>query len=147
MPHRILAAALALSACTVAPEPGDDERAVRDTVQAFFDVIGSRDVEAGRQLVVPEGVFVNVRTEDGRRAVRHFRNADWLDGLAAETRDFYEAFDGTPTILITGDVAVVWSKYVFDIDGSRSHTGIDAFNLIRTDEGWRIAGGVYSVVR
>ena len=32
-------------------------------------------------------------------------------------------------------------------EGERSHGGTDAFNLVRTDQGWRIAGGTYSVVR
>jgi len=124
-----------------------DEQAVIDTVQAFFDVIASKDVAAGARLTIPDGVFVNIRTENGRQVVKHFRNAQWLIELPADAHTSREAFDGEPTVLVHGDVAMVWAPYVFDKDGKRSHTGVDVFNLLRTEEGWQIAGGAYSVVR
>lgn len=125
----------------------EEERSALDAVHAFFDVIASHDAEAGARLTLPEGVFVNVRVEDDRQVVKHFSNAEWLAKQPSETRRLHEAFDGTPTVLVDGDAAVVWGRYVFDVDGERSHRGVDAFNLIRTDEGWKIAGGVYTVVR
>lgn len=128
--------------------PDADERAVLETVEAFFDVIATRDVEAGTQLALPQGVFVNVSVDEGQRTIKHFSNADWLASMSADSdRTMREAFDGAPTVLVDGDVAVVWARYIFEINGERSHTGVDAFNLIRTDDGWKIAGGAYSVVR
>jgi len=124
-----------------------DEREVIETVQAFFDVIGSKDARAGAELTLGEGVFLNVREEEGRRVVKHFSNADWLAELPGEERAMTEAFDGEPTVLVAGDVAMVWAPYVFHVDGELSHTGIDVFNLLRTEDGWKIAGGVYSVAR
>lgn len=142
----LLPGVLLLASCAALPASGD-EAAVLDTVQAFFDVIASGDAEAGAHLTVPEGVFVSVRVEDGRRVLRHFNNAEWVAGLSSRTEEKRESFDGEPTVLIEGDVAVVWTRYVFEIDGEVSHTGVDAFDLVRTDEGWKIAGGAYSVVR
>ena len=150
-PIPALALAL-LGACAAPGAPARpthdaDRAAVLEVVQGFFDVMVSRDVEAAARLVVPEGVFVNVRTLDGVRVVRHFDNAGWAAGLAAREAEWSEAWDGEPTVLIDGDVAVVWGRYTFDVDGARSHTGTDAFCLVRSAEGWRLAGGVYSVER
>ena len=102
---------------------------------------------AAAQTVVPEGVFVSVSTLDGSQQTRHFSNAEWLERLPTRKREVREAFDGQPTILIDGDVGIVWTAYTFEVDGEPSHIGVDAFTLIRTEEGWRIAGGAYSVVR
>jgi hypothetical protein len=44
-----------------------------------------------------------------------------------------------------GRIATVWAPYDFWIDGKFSHCGVDAFDLIKTDKGWRIAGGAYTV--
>jgi hypothetical protein len=44
-----------------------------------------------------------------------------------------------PTVLIDGDIAMVWTRYDFHIDGEFSHCGVDAVLLLRTDDGWRIA--------
>jgi len=39
----------------------------------------------------------------------------------------------------------VWAPYDFWRDGKFSHCGVDAFDLIKTDEGWKIAGGGYTL--
>lgn len=140
-------AGLALMASCASPQRSADEQACVDAIQGFFDVIATSDAGAGAALTVPEGVFVNVSEQDGVRTMRSFSNADWLARMGVREGEFFEAFDGAPTVLVDGDVAVVWTRYVFDIDGARSHTGTDAFTLVRTDGGWKIAGGVYSVER
>ena len=45
-----------------------------------------------------------------------------------------------PIIAIDGDIAMVWGRYVFKIDGAVSHCGTDHFDLIRRDGVWKIAG-------
>ena len=150
---RLHAAALVVllaSACASAPARSSDaaDRAeVLATVQGFFDVIASGDPAAAADLVVPDGVFVNVRETDGVRTLGHFSNADWIGGMSEPGPAYFEAFLEEPTVLVEGDVAVVWGRYHFDVDGERSHVGIDAFNLVRTDAGWRISGGAYTVER
>jgi hypothetical protein len=52
-----------------------------------------------------------------------------------------------PDVRIHGAIAVVWTRYDFWVDGKFSHCGVDAFDLVKTAEGWRIAGGVYTVER
>ena len=136
---------LAFAVGCTAPRRTADEEACLDAVQGFFDVIATSDAEAGAALMVPEGAFVSVRARDGERSLRSFTNADWLARMGEQDQAYFEAFDGEPTVLVDGDVAVVWGRYVFDVDGARSHVGTDAFTLVRTDAGWRIAGGAYTV--
>ncbi len=50
-----------------------------------------------------------------------------------------------PKILIHKEIAVVWTKYDFHREGKFSHCGVDAFNLIKTPEGWKISGIIYTV--
>ena len=144
-----LSLCFALACASPAPiSPGsEDERAVLETVQAFFAVIESKDVAVGARVAIPEGVFVNVGLEDGARTLKHFTNAEWLARLPEDSRLMREEFEGEPIVLINGDIAVVWGRYTFEVDGKRNHTGQDVFNLIRTEEGWKISGGAYSVER
>ena len=44
-----------------------------------------------------------------------------------------------PTVLIDGDIATVWTRYDFWLDGKFSHGGTDVVVLLRTDDGWKIA--------
>ena len=150
----ILAVLTLLSACTTNParelEPAidaEERAAVLRVVQEFFDVIESADAEAGERILIPEGAFVSVRRQEGARVLAHFTNAESLEGLAADSRSMHEAFDAEPLVLIDGDVAVVWGRYRFHVDGELSHLGRDAFQLVRTDQGWKLAGGAYTVER
>jgi len=58
-----------------------------------------------------------------------------LPGRRQGPRQHYrEAFDGRPTVLVEVDVAVVWTRYVFEIDGESSHTGTR-----RLRNGWNLS--------
>ena len=50
-----------------------------------------------------------------------------------------------PEVRLHGTVATVWTPYDFWIDGKFSHCGIDAFDLVKTASGWKIAGVVFTV--
>ncbi len=148
--HRLRTTLLALAffpACTVTSSAPSERTAVLATVQAFFDAMHARDPEAAARSVLPEGVFVNTRSEDGKRVEKHFSNREWIEKLTLEKTVLLEEITGTPTVQVEGDLASVWCAYRFSIDGQPSHTGVDVFNLIRTEAGWRISGGAYSVVR
>src|SRR5688572_5823692 len=135
-----LAAALLISCAAAAA----DARAVVATVQALFDAIGTRDVGGAAKTLLPDGLFISV---GGGGAPRITPTMLFLQQLAAGDSKLHEAFTETPEVRIDGDVATVWGRYEFTVDGKLSHTGIDALQLVRTAEGWRLTGGTYSVVR
>ncbi|WP_234364143.1 nuclear transport factor 2 family protein [Lunatibacter salilacus] len=41
-------------------------------------------------------------------------------------------------ILIDGNMAHAWTPYRFYVDGNFSHCGVNSFQLIRTEMGWKI---------
>jgi ketosteroid isomerase-like protein len=122
-----------------------ERREVLAVIQTWFNTMESRDVETSRALLYPDGVFVNTREIDGEQVIRHFSNGDFLAELADRPEDVRESMQN-PTVLIEGDIAVVWTDYRFERNGAPSHTGIDVVNLLRIDGKWTITGGAYSVV-
>jgi hypothetical protein len=149
----MLASIFALGACASSPRREAAERAAQDreailqVVQAFFDTMTARDADAAERLLIAEGVFVSVRIDPETRArsIRKSSNAEYVAQLRTGAEILRETmFD--PLVLVEGDVATVWTRYTFERSGALSHTGYDAFNLVRTPQGWKIAGGVYSVV-
>ena len=50
-----------------------------------------------------------------------------------------------PKVETSGDWAMVWGRYVFYADGKLSHCGINQFNLVRTEAGWKIANGASTI--
>jgi len=51
----------------------------------------------------------------------------------------------SPTVLVRGHVALVWTPYEFRLDGRRSHCGIDTFDLVKADGDWRVANAMWTV--
>jgi len=143
----VFAVALAGCAATkapVAPPESPDARAAVAAVQALFDAMAARDVAAAERTLLPDGVFVSV---GGGAAPRATSTRAFLDTLGGGTSKLREWFTEEPTVRIDGDLATVFGAYAFSVDGTLTHTGVDALQLVRTAEGWRITGGVYSVVR
>lgn len=146
-------ATIALTAsCSTGPrlvdrERTDDEVAALMTVQRFFETMTSKDVAGARAVLDPEGDFVSVRWNDnGERVVRRASLRDYLEGLESGTATYLERMWDSE-VRIHGPIGIVWTPYDFYIDGKFSHCGIDAFQLLRTEAGWVITAGTYTVER
>lgn len=147
--RKVLAAVLlvcvpSLAAGQTVP-PGDRE-AVVAAVQKFVDAMAAGDIAGIRAVTVPEGRFFSLRegAPGEPPSLRTFTNQESADQLAADKRKLLERI-WNPEVKIQGAIAVVWTPYDFWIDGKFSHCGVDAFNLIKTADGWKLAGGLYTV--
>jgi hypothetical protein len=145
---RVLALTICLSSSILAQAPTSDaeKAAVVAAVQKFFDTMATGDVEGARTVLMPDGQFFSVREQDGKPVWRARSVAAYLDDLGKRTPDSRERM-WSPEVRIRGPIASVWTPYDFWVAGKFSHCGIDAFDLIRTPEGWKIATGVYTVER
>jgi hypothetical protein len=121
-----------------------DRDAIMKTVQAFFDTMNARDVEGARKVLQPQGRFHAMRMRDGKPDVHAFANEEYLADLQASKQVMRER-TWNPEVRIHGLVATFIAPYDFWIGGKISHCGTDIFDLVKTEEGWKLAGGVYTV--
>lgn len=138
---------LAMAACGPGPEPvGEitpETEEVQAASQALFDALGSRDTAALRALMLPTGVFVasvdgDVRVSD----VDQITESLGSGGPALLERMW------DPEVRVSAGIATVWTRYDFHRDGTFSHCGIDAFQLVKAADGeWRVASVIYTVQR
>jgi len=140
----LLSLVLAMFAAVGAQSAGKEREAVMKTVQAFFDTMTAHDVDGARQILQPQGRFHAMSMKDGKPDVRAFANEEYFAQLQASKQKMQERI-WNPDVRINGLIANVTAPYDFWIDGKFSHCGVDAFDLIKTEEGWKIAGGVYTV--
>ena len=143
----MLLLALALQVTPVAPiekgtglpPPGAEEAAVLAPVEALTAAIAARDAAAVAAALPAEGTAtVANEAPNGTRTVRHMPFRD----LAAQFHPGPERYQerlGTPAIEIDGDIAMVWSPYVFLQNGKLLHCGTDHFSLVREGGRWQIA--------
>jgi hypothetical protein len=144
-PMMIIIISLVLSPTLMASAQTDEEQILK-AVQTFFEGIAEADSVKLASVLLPGGVFVSVR-EDGeewRTGVQTIN--EFLESVSEWTSQLYERM-WDPKVLIHGRIAVVWTPYDFYIDKEFSHCGMDAFNMVKTDNGWVIAGALYTVER
>ena len=121
----------------------DEEKAIITVVEQFFHALADKDSSAARAVMESEGRFYSVREDGTYRTQTH---KEFFERISSEETDFLERM-WNPEILIHGRIAVLWTPYDFHRNGEFSHCGVDAFSLIKTQQGWKIAGTVYSIQR
>jgi hypothetical protein len=140
-------AVVAFTVLTATASPAcaqEDREAILSTVQQFFDALAESDTALGRAAVLLEGQYFRLRESGDSLDLSRTPHTQFLRDLAAGGNDFLERM-WEPTVLQHGRMAIVWTPYDFHRSGEFSHCGVDVFNLIRTYDGWKIAGIMYTV--
>ena len=126
----------------IAAQPAADRDAVLKTVQAFFDAMTAKDIVASRAILMPQARFHAMRTRDGE--MFSVSTEEYLAILQSSKQTMRERI-WNPEVRMQALIAAVWAPYDFWYDAKLDHCGTDAFDLIKTREGWRIAGGTYTI--
>jgi hypothetical protein len=112
-----------------------EQQAVLTPVTALFDGMAKRDAEAISKPLLPGGTMVLMR--DGKPI--HMTFDAFADRVAKPGTTHIEERIHDPLVRIDRDLAMVWARFEFLVDGKVDHCGTDLFNLVRTDGKWLIA--------
>jgi hypothetical protein len=127
-------------------QKGDDKAAVLAVVNKLFDEMAAANPQGIIDLHTgPESQLAGVRRlKDGKTRLdmigRDAFSKFFTDKSAVIKETMY-----APKVEVDGDWAMVWGRYVFWVGGKVSHCGIDQFNLVRTESGWKIANGASTI--
>ena len=140
MSVRVLALAL-IALCGV-PTPGaaqsGEEDAVMAVVTTLFDGMREKDRDKLSSVWHQEARLQSAgRDRDGNRVVATTPVEAFMQSIVSMAPKIDEVtFD--ERVFIDGDLAMVWAPYNVFVDGEFRHCGVDAFQMVRTDEGWKI---------
>ena len=148
LPLLVIAAAQAssdkLPPAKPVPYADPDTANVLAPVNALLAAIGRRDAVAILAQVRPDGfATAAVERPDGTRAIRRQSWAEFVAGVKPGPERYAERLLD-PAVEVDGDIAMVWSPYVFTVDGRVQHCGADHFDLVRDGGRWRILGVTWS---
>jgi hypothetical protein len=122
--------------------PPADTAVVVGAVQRLFDAMAARDTTALRALFVPTGQLLALRAENSMP--RSTELADFITSIGSAPSTLRERMVD-PEVRISDNLATVWTWYDFHRGDQFSHCGVDAAQLVRTIEGWKIAQVSYTV--
>lgn len=115
-----------------------DRAAVMAPVEATFAALAAHD---GAALLAQTwgmgGATIAAEREDGTRNVRQLTWQQFADAIKPGPEALEEKL-GDTIMRVDGDIAVVWGRYTFRIDGKMHHCGMDHFQLTRIEGQWKI---------
>ncbi|MBX3288930.1 MAG: hypothetical protein KF855_06235 [Acidobacteria bacterium] len=123
-----------------AQKAADDKKDALAVVNKLFDEMAAANAAGIIETGTPENQLVAIqKMRDGKSRIS-------VIGGEAFSKFFtkpggIEEVMPDPKVEVDGDWAMVWGRYVFWAEGKLSHCGINQFNLVRTDAGWKIANG------
>jgi hypothetical protein len=140
-----LVAVMLLVASSVFAQKTDDSKDAMAVVNKLWAEMAASNPAGIVALHNPGAQLVAViKTKDGKTVVRNLTVDEFSKGFADKTHTVKEDMY-TSDVKVDGDLASVWGRYVFFVDGKVSHCGIDAFHLVRIDGVWKI-GGIASTI-
>lgn len=138
MRYLIFALLLAAAPASAQHASDADSTAVLATIDTMFAALTAKDADSLLAVTRPEGKATATFTTDaGEKKVVI---GDWADFAQRLSR-----IPGTPVernidphVHVDGDIAMVWTPYVFTLDGKFVHCGTNHFDLVREDGAWKV---------
>jgi Putative lumazine-binding len=143
----VCACALVILVSARAHAQDPDRAHVLATVQSFFDSMEKADAELAKKILMPDARFFSAAERDGKVTIRPSTGDAFVASFSNPNRGKALERMWDPEVRVRGSIAQVWTRYDFHNNGAFSHCGIDAFNLVKTDDGWKIASAMWTVER
>ncbi len=144
MKNWILSLALFTALCVSVFAQQDDKKAVLGVVQKLFDEMAAANAAGILATGTSDNQLVAVQKgRDGKNRISAINGEQFTKFFTKPGAIKEVMYD--PKVQVDGDWAMVWGRYVFFAEGKVSHCGINQFNLVRTDAGWKIANGASTI--
>lgn len=156
----VLLAALSFTTAVRASDAPTDAHAadraqIQKVVDGFKAAIIAKDGKAVRGMFLPGGSWLMAMDKAGLAKVRakHPEAKQLVPGSYEEFAGFVgsapkpieEVFTNV-RIQTDGIVGTVYFDYRFEVDGKATNHGAETWQLVHTDEGWKISAMLYSAI-
>ena len=120
-------------------KPENQDKAIKTTINRFFEGIEKGDTALLKSACTSNMLLQTFMADkDGKMQVYTEEFSEFLNMISAPSTDQYDERIKFESILVEKSLASVWTPYSFYINGKRSHCGTNSFQLIKTNEGWKI---------
>jgi hypothetical protein len=149
----MLLALLPITGCAAAPPPvapaagaaaplagvsAADEAAVIALIDRLFDGMRARDSSVVRAAMHPQARHQSVASRDGISVVQSVPIDAFVSAVGASRAEPWDERISRPVVQVDGDLASAWMNYSFYRGTQFSHCGVNAMQLHRGPEGWKI---------
>jgi hypothetical protein len=123
----------------VSAQTNPEERAVAEVINRLFKGMEIRDTSSMRSTFSKDVTMVSFSKDKNNEVVLKKEESilPWLKGVATPHETYYEEIWDLK-VQVDGEFAQAWCNYAFYLGHAFHHCGVDAFQLYKSKEGWRI---------
>ena len=139
---------LAPAALPAQATTSSDEREVLAVMEKVWQGMKTRDTVLLKSVFHPEARLFGIRSRrDGAEVTQATPASEFINFVGRAQGGAWIERTFNPEVRISGPLATIWAEYDFHLGTEFSHCGIDAFQLLKTSEGWRIVSVADTFVR
>jgi len=113
----------------------DDKAQVVAVVNTLFEGMASKNGDTITSTMTADAKLIAAQPD---RVGTPITRDDFAKRIAAGNAQVVERM-WDPTVLVRGRIAMLWAEYDVHVGGKFNHCGIDAFMLLKSDDGWKIS--------
>lgn len=115
------------------------EKSIKTVINRFFEGMEKGDTALLKSTCTPTMVLQTYMADkDGKMQVYTEEFAEFVAMVSSPSADKYDERIRFEAIHAEKSLASVWTPYTFFINGKRSHCGTNSFQLVKTNDGWKI---------
>jgi hypothetical protein len=119
-----------------------DRAAVVAVADSALAAVSHVDFKAVSALMLDESVMMSAGMRNGMMS---YGAQNKLQVAEAKRTGTMTERGFSPSVHVSGPLAVVWYPYDFYLNGQWSHCGVDSFTMLKVGGRWRISSLQYSV--
>ena len=116
-----------------------EEEAIKKTINNLFTGMRNADSSMVRSAFNQGAILQTIgKTKEGNGIVRLTDLNAFIASIAKPHPEIYDERIIFTKILIDDQLAIVWTDYQFYIGDKFSHCGVNSFQLVKVNDGWKI---------
>lgn len=116
-----------------------EEAAVMAVVEGLFDAMRAGDSTAMRAALHPSATAATASIRDGVPTLEREASLDgFVEAVGTPHEEVWDERIWDAEVNVDGTLATAWMQYAFYAGEEFSHCGVDAFQLFRGEDGWKI---------
>ncbi|SNT06637.1 Putative lumazine-binding [Ekhidna lutea] len=128
--------------CTVpaiSSAQSDEKETIMKVINQVFEAMRTRDSTLLKQCFTEApNTFTAFINQEGESKLSIGDFSRFVNAVGQPKEQVWNEPIWNEKVEIDGNLASVWVDYAFYVDDQFSHCGVDAFHLIKRDDGWKI---------
>ena len=132
-----IVAGLIISSITVHAQTAEDS--VKTVINHLFEAMKNGDAALLKSTFADSAILQTItRNKEGNTIVQNEEVAEFINFVSKQPKGAADERITYDVLKIDGALAIAWTPYKFYFNGTFSHCGVNSFQLVRFNSGWKI---------